>query len=89
MLSDCDIYSLDEDRWFEGPKLNYARANCAVCPFDDRFIYVFCGKALNESTLVIEKLDAGLHGSSNLLKSIDEDLSLALDYRWVAIEIKD
>eukprot|EP00347_Sterkiella_histriomuscorum_P005172 403357620 len=75
MLTDCDIYSIEEDRWFEGPKLNYPRANCALCPFDDRFIYIFC--------------DAGLHGSSNLMKSIDEDLSLSLDYKWEVIEVKD
>jgi len=88
MLIDCDIYSIEEDRWFDGPKLNHPRANCSLCPFDDRFIYIFTGKA-NETSLFIERLDAGLHGSSNLLKSIDEDLSLSLAYKWEVIEIQE
>ena len=88
MLSDCEIYSIEEDRWYEGPKLNYPRANCSACPFDDRIIYIFTGKS-NDTNLMIERLDAGLHGSSNLMKSIDEDLSLSLQYKWEVIELQN
>jgi hypothetical protein len=44
MIRDTEIYSIDEDKWFKGPKLNYARANCSACNFDDRFIYIINGK---------------------------------------------
>lgn len=44
MLSDTEIYAIEEDKWFKGPKLNYARANCSACNFDDRYIYIINGK---------------------------------------------
>lgn len=76
MLQDCDIYSFEEDKWFKGPKLNYARANTSACPFDDRYIYIINGKVIDSSYLIIEKLDTGIDGSCNALRSLDEDLSL-------------
>jgi len=51
MLSDCEIYSIDENKWYKGPQLNYARANCSACNFDDRFIYIITGKVGTDQPL--------------------------------------
>jgi hypothetical protein len=82
MMTDCEIYSIDEDKYFKGPALNYARANCSACNFDDRFIYIITGKVGGSSSIYIEKLDTGIDGSSILLRSLDEDLHLSLDFKW-------
>ena len=87
MLQECDIYSVEEDKWFKGPALNYPRANTVACPFDDRYIYMFFGKTLDTSTLIIEKLDTGIDGSSTALRSLDEDLTIPIDYKWEIIRL--
>ena len=88
MLSSCEIYSIEEDKWFEGPKLNFSRANCAACPVDDRYIYLLTGKMVENSVLYVERLDTGLDGSSSAMRSLDEDLSLALEYKWEVIKVE-
>lgn len=88
MLLSCELYSFEEDKWFKGPKLNYPRANCSACTFDDRFIYICTGKTQDQTTVIMEKLDTGLDGSSTAMRSLDEDLKLPMEYKWEAIIIK-
>mmetsp|Transcript_39122 Transcript_39122/g.37456 ORF Transcript_39122/g.37456 Transcript_39122/m.37456 type:complete len:97 (+) Transcript_39122:293-583(+) len=66
MMNDCEIYSIDEDKWYRGPTLNFPRANASACNFDDRFIYIITGKVDTEPmhSVSIEKLDTGLDGSA-------------------------
>ena len=86
MLTSCEIYSIDEDKWFQGPELNFSRANCNACPFDDRWIYLFTGKHVDQ-ILYIERLDTGLDGSSSAMRSLDEDLTMQLDFKWETIKL--
>ena len=37
----------------------------------------------------MEKLDTGLDGSSTAMRSLDEDLKLPMEYKWITIIIKD
>ena len=55
--SHCDKYNLEQDRWENGPWMNYTRAGHSSCAFQ-LTVYVFCGvHQLDMSTNSIEKLD--------------------------------
>jgi hypothetical protein len=86
MTTTTEIYAIDENKWYKGPKLNFPRGNCAATNFDDRFIYLINGK-LDNNVLVIEKLDTGIDGSSVLMRALDEDLSMNMNYKWQTINI--
>ena len=58
MLSSCERYSVNDDKWEALPDLNIASMNSSVCVFNQRFLYKFGGNKENDELAnIIEKLD--------------------------------
>jgi hypothetical protein len=47
-LTSCEVYSIEKDEWSEIPPLSKPRQNFSVCTFNEKFFFVFGGKALKE-----------------------------------------
>ena len=41
----CEQYNIDLDVWFKIPDLNVGRYYHSSCPFNDQYVFVFCGIA--------------------------------------------
>jgi hypothetical protein len=56
--------------------------------FDDRFIYMLTEpSAESGDTLVMERLDTGIDGSSTAMRTLDEDLYMSLNFNWQTIRL--
>jgi len=47
-LDSCEVYNIKEDKWAEIPKLSTARQSFSACAFNEKYIFVFGGKKLQE-----------------------------------------
>ena len=51
-LNSCEVYNVKEDTWTEIPPMNHAKQSFGVCSFNDKYIFAFGGKQLQDSATI-------------------------------------
>ena len=51
-LNYCEVYNVKEDTWTEIPPMNHAKQSFGVCSFNDKYIFAFGGKQLQDSATI-------------------------------------
>ena len=78
---ECHVFSLYDKKWNNLPNLNIGRANCSICIYNNKILYVFRGRDDNKVLDSIEYLILfNLRSSWKKIKPID------YGYVWNAAE---
>jgi len=51
-LNSCETYDIENDKWDLIPALKFARSHHTICTFNDKFLFVFGGRTVNNGRII-------------------------------------